>query len=140
MIQLLLSPFLGHCYSQGCDGSLEAQEELSSGFCFLIAARRRSSCWHCCTGHSWFHLVFDLTHGLAFIFLSRNVLFHFLWEEETSPFLYAEESDISLLNPVCLQIASKMDFKERKVPSVSAKSIGSVKKGKSLHWRCCQMN
>lgn len=101
MIQLLLSPFLGHHYSQGCDSSSEAQEELSSDCCVLIAAWCCFSRWHCCTGHSWFHLVFDLAHGLAFIFLSQNVLFHFLWEEETSPFLYAEESDISLLNPVC---------------------------------------
>ena len=94
MIQLLLSYFLGHRYSQGCDGSFEAQEELSSGCCFWIAAHCCSSLWHCCTGHSWFHLVFDLAHGLAFIFLSQNVLFHFLWEEETSPFLHAEESDM----------------------------------------------
>lgn len=57
---------------------------------FLSAARRCSSRWHCCTRHSWFHLVFSLARGLAFIFLSQNVLFHFLWEEETSPFLYEE--------------------------------------------------
>jgi len=44
-----------------------------------------------------------------------------------------QKNQICLLNPVCLQIASKTDFKERELPSVSAKSLG-------LCWRCCQVN
>lgn len=48
MTQPVLSPFLGHYYSQSCDGSFEEQEE-HSGCCFLTVACPCSSLQHFCT-------------------------------------------------------------------------------------------
>lgn len=136
MVQVLLSPSLECHYSQGCDGSFEAQEELNGGCCFLIAAQHCSSHWTSVVSSCLRSWSCSGPHPPG---SKCSLSFPAGGRDQAVP-VCVEESDTNLLNPVCLQIADKMDVKERKEHSVSARSLGSIKKGKSLGWKCCQMN